>query len=229
MFFVDVGKVPFASFESFLELVAVFHNAAFNHFAQQVVAFAGTFAHAGEHGESVVTFGNIVDQLHDEHGLANAGTSEEADFAALAVGFEKVDYLDACGEDFGAYGEVVEIRRGLVDRTQVVAVKLGQLVDSLADDVEKTSFDLLACGHRYGAVEVLYFESSAQSVGTFHCNATGGILAYVLLYFENQVGAVGAFYFQSCVNRGYDVAFAFENNVYYRSDYLCNLACLVAH
>ncbi len=41
-----------------------------------------------------MTLGDIVDQLHDEHGLAHAGASEEADLAAFAVRLEQVYDLD---------------------------------------------------------------------------------------------------------------------------------------
>ena len=71
MFHIHVVQVPLAFFHSFLKLLAVTDDAAFYHFTQQVVAFSGTFAHAGEHGEAVVPFGDVVDQLHDEHRLAD--------------------------------------------------------------------------------------------------------------------------------------------------------------
>ena len=38
--------------------------------------------------------GDVVDQLHDDDGLADAGTAEQADLAALQIRLEQVDDLD---------------------------------------------------------------------------------------------------------------------------------------
>jgi hypothetical protein len=40
-----------------------------------------------------VRLGDVVDQLHDEHSLADAGAAEEADLAALLVRRKQVDDL----------------------------------------------------------------------------------------------------------------------------------------
>jgi hypothetical protein len=61
----------------------------------EVVALAGALADAGEHRIAAVRLGDVVDQLHDQHGLADAGAAEQADLAALGVGREQVDDLDA--------------------------------------------------------------------------------------------------------------------------------------
>jgi peptide chain release factor 1 len=43
--------------------------------------------------------GDVVDQFHDQNGLAHAGAAEQADLAALGVGRQQVDDLDAGDED----------------------------------------------------------------------------------------------------------------------------------
>ena len=80
------------------------------HFVPEVVAFTGPLTDAGEHGESTVVQGDIVDELHDDDGLADSGAAEEADLAALAVGFEKIDDFDAGFEDFGLGVLIFELR-----------------------------------------------------------------------------------------------------------------------
>jgi hypothetical protein len=78
----------------------------------EVVALAGALADAGEHREAAVLLdGDVVDQLQDEDGLADAGAAEEADLAAAAVGarrsmtlmpVSKVSTLvDWCSSNFG--------------------------------------------------------------------------------------------------------------------------------
>ena len=72
-----------------------------DHLVIEVVALARALADAGEHRVAAVRLGDVVDQLHDQHGLADAGTAEQADLAALGVGRQQVDDLDAGDEDRG--------------------------------------------------------------------------------------------------------------------------------
>ena len=71
---------------------------ASRHFVVEIVAFAGALAHAGEHRETAVELGDVVDQLHDDDGLADAGAAERADLAALEERADQIDDLDAGGE-----------------------------------------------------------------------------------------------------------------------------------
>ena len=41
--------------------------------------------------------GNIVDQLHDKHGLADTSTTEQANFASALVGGQEVHHLHLNG------------------------------------------------------------------------------------------------------------------------------------
>src|ERR1700756_3924631 len=50
--------------------------------------------HTGEHGIAAVRLGDVVDQLLDQHGLADAGAAEQADLAALRIRGKKIDDLD---------------------------------------------------------------------------------------------------------------------------------------
>ncbi len=94
-----------------------------------------------------MAFGDIVDKLHDEHGLTHTGTAEQTDFATFAIWLEQVDDLDARGKNLGSDGQILELRSRLVDGAQVVAVERRQFVDCLADYIEQTSFNLVAGGY----------------------------------------------------------------------------------
>jgi hypothetical protein len=61
---------------------------------KQVVAFAGTFTHTGEYRHTVVGFGDVVDQFHDQYGFAYTGAPEQTDFTTFCVRFDQVDNLD---------------------------------------------------------------------------------------------------------------------------------------
>ena len=77
-------------------------NAGFLHFHPEVIAFAGPLAYTAEHRHAAVLGGNIADQFHDDNGLADAGTAEQTDFAALGVRGDQVDDLDAGFQHFSA-------------------------------------------------------------------------------------------------------------------------------
>ena len=72
---VDQGALGFG-------VVVRIDDAGFLHFEPEIVAFAGAFAHAGEHRHTAVLHGDVVDQLHDDDGLADARAAEQADLAA---------------------------------------------------------------------------------------------------------------------------------------------------
>ena len=87
-----------------------------DHLVIEVVALARALADAGEHRIAAVRLGDVVDQFHDDHGLADAGAAEQADLAALGIGRQQIDDLDAGDQDRGL-GRLLGIgRRLLVDR-----------------------------------------------------------------------------------------------------------------
>ena len=72
-----------------MEFAIGLDNAGFDHLVIEIVAFTGPLANTGEHRVTAVRLRDVVDQLHDQHGLANAGTAEQADLAALGVGVSR--------------------------------------------------------------------------------------------------------------------------------------------
>ena len=53
------------------------------HLDAEVGALTGALADAGEHRHATVVLGHAADHLGDEHGLAHAGATEQADLATL--------------------------------------------------------------------------------------------------------------------------------------------------
>src|SRR5678815_3614279 len=91
-------------------------NARLLHFEIEIVSFARPLAHAAEHGLTAVTLRDVVDELHDDDGLADAGAAEETDLSALHERSDEVDDLDARLEDLGLRLEVDEVRTLAVNR-----------------------------------------------------------------------------------------------------------------
>ena len=102
----------------------------------EVVAFAGPLADAGEHRVTAVGLGDVVDQFLNQHGLADAGAAEQADLAALGVGRQQVDDLDAGDENF-RFGGLVGVESALPGglRGEPSDLDRAGFIDRLADHV----------------------------------------------------------------------------------------------
>jgi hypothetical protein len=93
-----------------------------DHLVIKVVAFAGALTDAGQNRVTAVGLGDVVDQFLHGDGLADAGAAEQADLAALGVGAEQVDDLDAGDEDFRRGRLLGEGGRLAVDRAVMVVL-----------------------------------------------------------------------------------------------------------
>ena len=99
-------------------LLQVLHvdDAALLELEPEVVALAGALADAGEHRHAAVLHRDVVDQLLDDDGLADAGAAEQPDLAAAQVRLEQVDDLDAGLEHLQLGRLLFERRRRAVNR-----------------------------------------------------------------------------------------------------------------
>ena len=79
--------------------------------------------------------GDVVDQLHDDDGLADARAAEQADLSAAQIGFQQIDHLDAGLEHLQLGGLLVEGRRLAVDGPLLSGIHRAHVVHRLADDV----------------------------------------------------------------------------------------------
>src|SRR5712671_4591408 len=111
-------------------------DARFDHLVIEVVALAGALADPGEHRIAAMRLGDVVDQFHDDDGLADPGAAEQPDLAALRVGREQIDDLDAGHQDFGLGRLVDEFGRRPMDRQAAVGDDRAAFVNRLADHVE---------------------------------------------------------------------------------------------
>ena len=174
-------------------------------------------------------FGNVIDELHDEHGLAYTGTAEQTDLTALAVRLEEVDHLYTCIKYLGTDREVVKLRGRLMYGSEILAVESRQTVNGITYDIEQTAFHLLAGGDSYRTLEIVYAGSALQSVGTLHGHTAHGLLTDMLLHFKYQLGAVRAHYFESGVDGRDDNVIAVKHHVDHRSDHLDDFAIFFTH
>ena len=162
----------------------------FDHLVIEVVALAGALADPGEHRVAAMRLGDVVDQLHDDHGLADPGAAEQADLAAFGVRRQQIDDLDPGDQDLGLGRLVDEGRRRSVDRRAPVGLDRAALVDRFADDVEDAAQGLGADRHhdRFAGVDRL--GPAHQPVGGVHRDRAHDVFAELLGHFEHQ-GAAG--------------------------------------
>ena len=162
----------------------------FDELVIEVVAFAGALADAGEHRIAAVGLGDVVDQLLNEHRLADARAAEQTDLAALGVGREQVDNLDA-GDQNLRFGRLIDIgRRRLMDGAARFHRDRTGLVDRFADHVHDAAERALADRHRDRIAGVDHFLAAHQTFGRVHCDAAHVVLAEMLGDLEHQAGAV---------------------------------------
>ena len=128
----------------------VLEDAGLGHLQEEVVALAGALPDAGEHRHATEVLGDPADHLLDQHGLADAGTAEQADLAADHVRGEQVDDLDAGLEHLGLAaraGRAAAAGRWIGQRS-VMSSRGRRHVQRLAERVEDVALGDVADRHR---------------------------------------------------------------------------------
>src|SRR5664279_1504621 len=161
------------------------------HFQPEVVALAGALANSGEHRKAAVLKGHVVDELHDDDGLADAGATEQADLAALQERLDQVNDLHAGLEHLHRGGLLVERRRLAMDGHALVIGHGAQLVHGFANDVEHAAEGPPANRHRNGPAQVEGLHAAHHAFGRFHGHATHAAFAELLLHFQDDVDGLG--------------------------------------
>ena len=204
------------------------NNAGFAHFAVEVVAFAGTLADAREHGVAAVRLRDVVDELHDEHRLADARAAEGADFSALDEGANQVDDLDARFEQFRARALFDERRRVAVNRVFFRETDFALAVHGIARDVEDAAEHAFADGRLNRRSRVRHRHAAHETVRRAHRDGADDAGAEVLLHFEHEPrrrAVERVVHLQRVVDRGNRLFV--ELRVHDRADNLGNCSCRI--
>jgi hypothetical protein len=130
--------------------------------------------------------GDVVDQLHDQDGLADAGTAEEADLAAFRVGGEQVDHLDAGGQHLGL-GRLVDEERAGAWIGAVILTSSGPASSTGSPMTLRMRPEGLAADrHRDRGTGVDDLLAPGQPVGAVHGDGADGRFAEMLGHLEDQ-------------------------------------------
>ena len=161
------------------------------HLEPEIVPFTGALAHTGEHRETAVLCGDVVDELHDDDRLAHTGAAEKADFAAADIGLEEIDDLDAGLEHLELRALLGEIGRRPVDGKAFVRFDFPHLVDGLAENVQHPSERFTAHGNGDGGPRIEDVHAAYEPVRRLHRHRANAVLAEVLLDFNGHLDVVG--------------------------------------
>ena len=173
-----------------LRKVLLVDDARFGHFVVEVIAFTGALADAGEDGETALLHRDVVDQLHDDDGLADASATEGADLTALDEGTDQIDDLDAGTEELGRGSLLGEGRGQTVDRVALRVLDRAAFVDGIAGDVKDAAEDTVADGHGDRGAGVEGVAAAHQAFGGSHRHGADESVAEVLLDLEDQLGGL---------------------------------------
>src|SRR5262245_24626155 len=135
------------------------------HLEVEVVALARALAHPAEHRHAGVLLGDVVDQLHDDHRLAHARATEQADLPAALIRGEQVHHLDAGLEGLDLRLLVGERGRLAMDRCPLLGGDRTFLIHGLPDHVHDASERRLADGHGDGLAHVADLRRPPQAGG----------------------------------------------------------------
>jgi hypothetical protein len=146
----------------------------------EVVALAGALADAGEHRVAAMGLGDVVDELLDQHGLADPGAAEQADLAAFGIRREQVHHLDPGDENIGLGRLIREGRGGRVNGPRLLVGYRPRFVDRPADHVHDASERAVADRHRDRDAGVDDLLAAHQAFGDVHGDGAHSRLAEVL-------------------------------------------------
>jgi peptide chain release factor 1 len=153
----------------------------------QVVTLSGTLADTAEHRHAAVLLRDVVDELHDEDGLAHTSTTEEANLATTSVGSEEVHDLNAGLEGLNVHVLVDEQGWLSVNRGVRLHDHRAGLVDGLADDVHDAPQGPFAHGHQDWVPRVHHGGATNETVGGVHRDCADATVTRVLSNLDDEV------------------------------------------
>ncbi len=163
-------------------------HARFLHFEPQIVAFARSLADARKHRHAAMFQSDVVDQLHDDDGLADARAAEQADLSAAQIRLQQIDHLDAGLEHLQLGGLLVKGRRRRDEWTISAACLDGtHVVHRLADDVHHAAQRLVAHRNFDAMAQAYRLHPAHHAVGGLQCDGAHAAFADVLRHFRHHV------------------------------------------
>jgi hypothetical protein len=159
----------------------------------ELLALARTLADAAENAHALVIGDHIVDHLHEENGLANAGAAEEARLAAALDRRQQVDGLNTGLIDLGRRGAFRQGHAQGAYGAKLANLDRALAVDRLAKDVKHTAEQRVAHRHLEPLPGIDGAVAAGQALAEGEGNAAhGGIVEVGEHLHEHRLVRAGA-------------------------------------
>jgi hypothetical protein len=227
------GLVHLTEHESDLGVTLEVDDTSLDHFVVKIVTLASTLADTTENGETTMRLGDVVNELLNQHGLSDTGTSEQANLSTTSVGSEEIDDLDTSLEHLGG-GRLLNERRGIgVDRAALGAFDGAALIDGFTDDVHDAAKGCDTDGDGNGSTSIDDLLATDETLGTVHGNGTDRVFTQMRGNLENEPTTMEVLDFERVQNRREVLAVKLDiddgtDNSLDRSDSLLSLGSIGA-
>lgn len=133
---------------------------------------------------------DVVDELLDQHSLADTSTTEQANLSTTRVGCKEVDDLDTGLQDLSS-SRLLDKRRGVgVDGQKLDALDFTTLINGLTNDVHDTTEGGGSNGNLDGGTSVYDLLAADKTLGTVHGDGTNRVLTEVSRNLEDETTTV---------------------------------------
>lgn len=133
---------------------------------------------------------DVVDELLDQHSLADTSTTEQANLSTTRVGCKEVDDLDTGLQDLSS-SRLLDKRRGVgVDGQKLDALNFTTLINGLTNDVHDTTEGGGSNGNLDGGTSVYDLLATDKTLGTVHGDGTNRVLTEVSRNLEDETTTV---------------------------------------
>jgi len=130
--------------------------------------------------------GDVVNQLHHVHGLADTGAPEQADLATFGKRTNEIDHLDAGLEELIRRSKLFIGGCSTVNGRALLLTNRTFLINGVAQHVHDPTQRLCAYRYRDRRTGVFHIETAAHALGGAHGNRAHHTVAQLLLHFEGE-------------------------------------------
>ncbi len=159
------------------------------HFMPQVIPFTRSLSHSRKHGKAAVMQGDVVDQLHDNHGLAYTGAPEQTHLSAFGIGLQQVNDLNAGFQHFRLGFLLFERWSRPVNGIRFLGGYRAESINRITQHVHDPTQRLATHGHRDGTTRIPDFQAAHQSVRGGHRHGPRPVLSQMLGNLHGQFHA----------------------------------------
>ena len=164
-------------------------DAALNHLVVQVVTLTGSLTHTSEHGVTTMGLGNVVDQFHDQHSLADTGSTKQTNLASLGIGSQQIDHLDTSDQNLLLDTHLVKLGSLGVDGLALVGLNGTPLVNGVSDHIDDPSQSLGPDRDHDWVSSVVDNLATDKSLSSVHGNGSDSVLSQMLSNLQDKLGA----------------------------------------